>query len=144
MDTTNTRRIIRLSAVYDLLVTAGFALPWTVGAAFAAVRGTHHGLGLSGALPGEDPFTLLFANLMGSLVVVWAAVRIVRPELLLGAADVAARLLFALGMVAALSAGGSTVLIGFLVTEIAWAAVQGGAVVAAYRRRPVPTPTLAG
>ena len=130
MQTSTVRRVVRASAVYDLITTAGFALPWTAPGAFALIGAIHRGLGLSGALPGEDVYTLLFANLMGSIVTVWAVLRILRPEPVLGAADTAGRALFALGMCAALAAGASPVLAGFAVLEVAWALVQGGTLLA--------------
>ncbi len=125
-----TLHVIQASALYDLIVTAAFATPWTAALAFRSLRSIHDTLGLSGALPSADvAFTTLFANLMGSLVVVWSVLRLVRPSRLLGVADTAARCLFALMMAFALAGGASTVLIGFLVAELAWALVQGGAVV---------------
>lgn len=134
MNLSRAMRVIRASAVYDLVVTTGFALPWTVGLVFAGIGWGHGVLGLSGAVPSTDQvFTVLFANLMGSLVVVWSVVRLLRPSLALGVADTCARFLFALGMASALAAGGSTILVGFLVAEVAWGLVQGVVVVSALR-----------
>jgi hypothetical protein len=130
-------RVIRASAVYDLVVTTGFALPWTVGLVFDGIGWGQGVLGLSGAVPSADQvFTVLFANLMGGLVVVWSVVRLLRPSLALGVADTCARFLFALGMASALAAGGSTLLVGFLVAEVAWGLVQGVVVVSALRTGP--------
>lgn len=144
MTLSTTLRIVRASAIWDLVVTWGFALPITVGIAFDTLRRLHDSLGLSGALPSVDaPFTVLFANLMGSLVVVWATVRVIRPSLALGAADTVARGLFSIAMVAALADGASTLLVGFLVAELGWGIVQGTAVLAASRRRRATlSPTL--
>ena len=153
MSPMNPRTIVRASAIYDLLMAAPFALPWTVGWAFAALGLAHDSLGLTGALPSAaDPFTVLFATLTGSLVVVWATVRTLRPELSLGAADVVARLLFSVAMVAALAAGASPVVLGFLVPEVGWLLVQALALAGPLRAagaasRPgagaQPAPTLA-
>ena len=41
-----------------------------------------------------DPLTMMLANLLGGIVVVWSAVRIIAPTARLGAADMVARLLF--------------------------------------------------
>ncbi|MGW5878088.1 hypothetical protein ACWFMI_16240 [Nocardiopsis terrae] len=134
MNLSTALRVVRASAVYDLVVTGAFALPWTVGLAFQTVGWTHGALGLSGALPSTDTvFTALFANLMGSVVVVWSVVRLLRPSLALGVADTCARFLFSLGMGAALVAGGSTVLVGLLVVEVAWGVVQGAVMFSALR-----------
>ena len=130
MDTTATAaRVIRASAAYDLVVTAGFALPWTATLALASMSDVHRSLGLSGAVPvADDAFTLLLANLLGSIVSVWAVLRILRPVPVLGAADTVARLLFSTWFAWALMQGASPVLIGFLLPEVAWGLVQGAVV----------------
>lgn len=134
MTRTSAIRIIRASAVYDLLLTASFALAWTAAPTFDTIAWIHEGLGSSGTLPAADStFTMLFANLMGSLVTVWSVLRLLRPSLVLGAADAAARALFSIGFAVALGSGGTTVLLGFLVVELAWFVVQGAAVASAYR-----------
>ncbi len=133
-------RIVRASAIYDAVVTTGFALPWLAAATFGTLADVHGKLDLTGSLPdADDPFTVLFAGLMGGLVLVWSVVRIVRPTLLVGAADTVARGLFCLGMVVALAEGASTVIVGFLVPEAVWGVVQGVAVAVALRRRTLTT-----
>jgi len=120
------RRVVRASAWYDLVVTAGFATPWTAALALGTVADVHRGLGLDGVLPViEDPFTMLFANLLGSIVVVWSVIRLLRPTALLGAGDTVGRLLFSAWFAWALVEGASAVLVGFLVLEIGWGLVQG-------------------
>jgi hypothetical protein len=69
--------------------------------------------------------TLLFASLMGSLVLVWSVLRLLRPTAELGLADTVARLLFASWMAVALANGATGMLVGFLVAELGWAAAQG-------------------
>jgi hypothetical protein len=123
------RRVIRASAVYDIIVTTGFAVPATAAAALSSLSALHHGLGLAGSVPlADDPFTMLFANLLGSIVTVWSVVRLIRPVPILGAADTVARLLFSTWFLWALAHGASPVLVGFLVVEIGWALLQGYAV----------------
>ncbi|MCU1434460.1 MAG: hypothetical protein JWR71_1185 [Pseudarthrobacter sp.] len=127
-------RVVRLSALYDLVVTAGFAFAVTATAIFDALRGVHENLGLAGLTPDPgDPFTVMFANLMGSVVTVWALFRIVRPSLAAGVADVGARVLFSLGMFAAMVQGASALVLGMLILEIVWALVQSSALLAARR-----------
>ncbi|HEX4189935.1 MAG TPA: hypothetical protein VHZ06_02995 [Marmoricola sp.] len=129
MDTSTVSRVVRASALYDLLVTAGFATPWTAPASVAVLTRVHHALGLGGAVPNlDDPFAMLFANLLGSIVVVWSVVRLLRPSALHGAADSAGRVLFAAWFCWALGQGGSQVLIGFAVLEIAWGLLQAAVV----------------
>ena len=129
MTTDSVRRVVRASALYDLIVAAGFATPWTATLALGTVADLHNGLGLDGSLPViEDPFTMLFANLLGSIVVVWSVIRLLRPTPLLGAGDTVGRLLFSAWFGWALIQGASPVLVGFLVLEVGWGLVQGWAV----------------
>jgi hypothetical protein len=116
-------RVVRASAWYDLLVTVGFATPWTyalVHGALSSLAGTL-GLGVMAAL---DPMQTLYANLMGSVVVVWAILRIVRPLPVYGLFDGAARMLFAMWQAYALGQGVTRVLWLFFVVEVAFGAVQ--------------------
>ncbi|WP_432524410.1 hypothetical protein [Kineococcus sp. SYSU DK006] len=124
--TTAARRTVRASAGYDLLTTAGFALPFTAPALFAALGALLDAAGLPGSAPSPEVFTVLFANFTGSVVTVWSLYRLLRPSRAAGAADVAARGLFSLAMIAALSRGASPVLAIVLVLEIAWGFVQAG------------------
>jgi hypothetical protein len=122
-------RTIRRSALYDLIVTAPFATPWTARWLITQLGALHDALGL----PGERPvlagaLAVLTANLMGSLVIVWSIVRLRAPTRSHGAADTVARGVFSLWMGWALIAGGSPVLAGFLVAEIAWGLAQWRAV----------------
>ncbi len=135
MTRTGALRTVRLSAAYDLFVTAPFALPWTAALVLTGLAGAHSGLGLDGVAPDPaDVFVVLFASLTGSLVTVWSLVRLWRPSLALGLADSVARALFSLAMVVALAAGASTVIVAFLVPEVLWGVVQAGAVLSARRR----------
>jgi hypothetical protein len=134
MNSLTVRRTVRISALYDLVVTAGFALPFTAPALFEGFGVLQVGLGLPGSVPDAgDPFTVMFANLMGSLVVVWSVFRLVRPSRAAGAADTAARILFSLGMATALIQGASPLVLGMLTLEVLWAIVQGAVVVSARR-----------
>jgi len=116
-------RIVRASAGWDLLVTAGFATPWTftlVHAALNAVGGT---LGL-GAFPELDLMQVLYANLMGSVVVVWSLLRLIRPLEIHGLFDGIARVLFSTWMAYALTRGAPNLVWAFLIPEMMWGVVQ--------------------
>ena len=129
LSTDSAARVIRASAVYDLVVTVGFALPFTAALALSSMGDLHRALGLSGVVPVvDDPFTMLLANLLGSIVSVWAVLRILRPVPLLGAADTVARALFSTWFAWALTQGASPVLLGLLVPEVAWGVAQGAVV----------------
>jgi hypothetical protein len=118
-------RTIRRSALYDLIVTAPFATPWTARWLVDALGALHDTLGLSGQRPVlVGAIAILLANLMGSLVVIWSLVRLRAPTLDHGATDSLARGVFSLWMAYAILAGGSPLLLGFLVAEVAWGVVQ--------------------
>lgn len=127
-------RVVSASALYDLVVTAPFATPWTAHATVGLLARAHHAFALEGAPPALDgPTSLLFASLMGSLVVVWSLVRLRAPTAFHGAADTLGRLLFASWMTVALARGASTILAPLLALEVAWGLAQGLAVARALR-----------
>ena len=76
------------------------------------------------ALPPFDTFPLLVACLMGSLVLMWSALRLATPDVRLGRYDGVARFLFSTWMAWALHATGAPLLWLFLVPEFAWGVVQ--------------------
>lgn len=117
------RRIVRASAIYDVLATAPFATPWTFAVAHAHLSAVNQALG-GAALPAFAPFHILFACLLGSVVLVWSALRIADPQQQFGRYDGAARMLFTTWMVWALSATGEPVLWLFIVPELAWGVIQ--------------------
>jgi hypothetical protein len=83
----NYRRLVRTSALYDLVATASFVTPWT----FAI---THRMLSSFSSLPPFEPLHVLFANLLGSIVVVWSVLRVLNPDPVYGLYDTFARFLF--------------------------------------------------
>ncbi|MFJ5307593.1 hypothetical protein [Streptomyces sp. NPDC088350] len=116
-------RVVRASAWYDLVVTAGFATPWTYALVHDALSSLGRAWGL-GVLPGLDPVQTLYANLMGSVVVVWAVLRLVRPLALHGLLDGAARILFTTWQAYALVQGAPRFLWLFLGVEAVFAVLQ--------------------
>jgi hypothetical protein len=116
------RRIVQASGWYDLIATTGFATPWT----FAAIHAMLMTLaqGLPGALPQFEPVHMLMANLLGSLVTVWAILRIRDPQLQFGRYDAAARFMFAAWQIYAVMQGASVIIIGFTAMEILFGVIQ--------------------
>ena len=121
---TQYRNVVRGSAWYDLIVTAAFVTPWS----FAALHGVLTALGQAMDLPGElpafAPMHMLMANMLGSVVCVWALLRIRDPQALYGRYDAVARFLFAAWQGYALVHGASSILTVFLVFELAWGVAQ--------------------
>lgn len=117
-------RIVRASALYDLVVTLPFALPWTFVPLHAAMAGLAQAWQLPGQVPALDPLHMLLANLLGSVVVMWSLARVLAPSVLLGRLDAAARWLFALWQVYAVLHGASAILLLFTVAEIGFGVLQ--------------------
>jgi len=117
------RRVVRASAAYDLAVTAPFATPWTFAIAFGHLGAINQALG-GQPLPAFGPMHMLFALLMGSVVMVWSVLRLRGPTLQFGRYDAAARMLFSLWMAWAWMQTGQPMLLLFLLPEASWGVVQ--------------------
>ncbi|MCD5994271.1 hypothetical protein KDX38_12425 [Pseudomonas sp. CDFA 602] len=118
------RSIVRASGWYDLIITAAFVTPWSFAVLHGALTTLTQQLNLTGDLPAFAPMHMLMANLLGSIVCVWAVVRIRDPQRLFGRYDAVGRLLFATWQAYALAQGVSSVLIVILIAELAWAILQ--------------------
>jgi hypothetical protein len=117
--------VIRLCAAFDLLVTGLLALPFTAPAFVAALYEAERALGGSAQAPALPPLGWLFANLAGALGVLWALVRLARPEPWLARADAAGRCAVAALLGGYLAAGAAPrALALFVATELLGAAAQ--------------------
>ena len=116
--------VVRASALYDLVITLPFATPWSFGLVVALVNWVDSALNLPGAAMAPDTATVLLANLMGSVVVVWSVVRLHLGLAVLGRYDGVARLLFATWQVNALLDGMSWVILPLLAVEIGFGIAQ--------------------
>lgn len=120
------RFVIRACAGLDLAVTGALALPVAAPAFVSALYAADRALGGERGAPELGALGLFFANLAGMLGVLWALVRIARPEAWLARADALARC-----AVAALIAWGvagdelPAVMWAFVATELGGAAAQG-------------------
>ncbi|MFF7062322.1 hypothetical protein [Pseudomonas sp. NPDC008258] len=121
---TQYRKLVRASGIYDLVVTIGFATPWSFALLHGWLSGLNGTLGLAGGIPVFEPMHMMMANLMGSIVCVWAWLRIRHPEQLFGRYDAAGRVLFSTWQVYALLNGASALIWGVLVMEVLWAIAQ--------------------
>ncbi|WLH12088.1 hypothetical protein PSH58_25245 [Pseudomonas hefeiensis] len=133
------RRLVRGSAWYDLIVTAAFATPWSFAAVHGVLVSISQMLNLPGELPAFAPVHMLMANLLGSIVCVWAVLRIRDPQPLYGRYDAAGRFLFAAWQLYALLHGASAVLWVFLFFELVWGVMQVLPVRASSRASLAPT-----
>lgn len=117
-------RTVRASAAYDLFVTWPFALPWTFAWLYAQILGVAQALSLPGTLHPLDTTHMLFANLLGSVVVVWSVARLLAPSVLLGRLDAVARFLFAAAQVYAVAQGANAIVLGFTCFELMFGVLQ--------------------
>nr|WP_297496382.1 hypothetical protein [Ferrovum sp.] len=117
------RQIVRGSALYDVVVTAPFATPWTFSMLFGQMSAINLRLG-GEALPAFEPFHVLIACLLGSVVLVWSVLRLSDPQQRFGRFDGGARFLFTIWMVWAWLQTGAPLLWLFIVPEFAWGVAQ--------------------
>jgi hypothetical protein len=117
-------QIVRASAVYDLVVTAGFMTPWTASLVFRGFATLSGALALDRAVPTLDVTSMLFANMLGSVVVIWSIWRLRRPSRSIGLYDALARILFATWQLFAVAHGASFLILGFTCFEVAFAIAQ--------------------
>ncbi|MES2935348.1 MAG: hypothetical protein V4805_17890 [Pseudomonadota bacterium] len=118
------RRIVLASAWYDLIVTIGFATPWTFALIYANLSWLAQALGLAGDFPAFAPMHVLMGNMLGVVVTIWAVVRIRDPQVVFGRYDAVARLLFASWQIYAVMHGASALILGFAVFEILFCLLQ--------------------
>ena len=111
-------RIVRASAWYDLVSTAGFATPWTCAAVLSGMDALSSWLGIADRVPVFEPAHMLMTNLLGSLVIVWAVLRLRDTQVRYGRYDAVARLLFATWQLYALAHGAHPIIAAFLVLEV--------------------------
>jgi hypothetical protein len=117
------RNIVRASAVYDIVVTAPFATPWSFALLHQQLTAINQQLG-GLPLPPFAPFHVLICCLLGSVVLVWSALRLSDPQQRFGRFDGAARMLFSIWMGWALLITHAPLLYLFIVPEFAWGLVQ--------------------
>ncbi|MDY7561549.1 hypothetical protein QN382_14820 [Pseudomonas sp. 10B1] len=116
--------IVRASAWYDLIATTAFITPWTASLCLKGFATLSEALALDRSVPTLDVTAMLFANLLGSVVVIWSLWRLRHPSRTVGLYDVLTRILFAVWQLFAVASGASFLILGFTVFEIAFAIAQ--------------------
>lgn len=111
-------KIVKASGIYDLVVTIGFATPWTFAFIYSILTSIDGVLNLPGEFPVLDHAHILFATLLGSVVSVWSVVRVIQPTVLLGRGDAVARILFATWQIYAVASGASMLILCFTFMEL--------------------------
>ncbi|NLR75729.1 hypothetical protein [Leeia aquatica] len=116
--------LMRASAWYDLGVILLFVTPWSFRWVHGLLGQFHVQLGLSGVWLPLDIQHVLFATLLGSVVLVWSLARLLASSVLLGRLDGVSRVLFSCWQLYAVYQGASTLLLGFTVFEVLFGVVQ--------------------
>jgi hypothetical protein len=130
------RKVFVTSSWYDLAMSAPFALPITQVFVWGQVLSPVSVLLGFGELEPLDPHAGMFANFYGSIVMIWAVLRLYSGDVRLAIVDGIGRVLFAIAMVNALLHGATQLLWIFLVPEIFFCVLQIGGGIA--RRRSTP------
>jgi hypothetical protein len=123
MKTQNIQKLVRASAAYDLLLTAPFATPWTFAIAHGHLSALNQALGGS-PLPAFGAIHVLFACMMGSIVLVWSWLRLCDPQPKFATYDGAARFMFSTWFAWTLAGGGLPLVWLFVIPEFAWGVAQ--------------------
>jgi len=119
------RSIIKASGIYDILILLPFAIPGVVELVFTFINKIHDNFALTGTLPEFTPFHFMFVNIMATISIVWAVIRVIKPISLYACYDTVARLLIASTMLVYLLHYDVTQIIWlFFVAEISWVILQ--------------------
>ncbi|MFZ6709988.1 hypothetical protein [Undibacterium sp. TC9W] len=117
-------RIVRASAWYDLVVTIGFATPWSFALVHQSLLQLNSSLGIAGEFPTFAATHVLMANLLGSIVTIWAILRLRDTRMEYGRYDAAGRVLFSMWQLYAVAHGASQIILAFTLFEIAFGILQ--------------------
>lgn len=116
--------IVKASAWYDLLIILPFVTPWTLDYLYALLQHQHQYWQFQGQFHSLNTMHYLFANLLGSIVLVWSLFRILHPQVLLGRYDAISRWLFSCWQIYAWLHGVSSLILLFTFFEIAFGIAQ--------------------
>ena len=139
-------RAVKTSAIYDLATCLPLALPGIAGLYLMVLDRINGTVGLGGSVGTLSPLAMMFINFLGSLISIWAVMRLINPSWANGLTDVVVRTLFSIAMLNAIL-NGVPGLVGVLwVCEMGLLLVQGYLVYHIWRRehansvRPFPVP----
>jgi hypothetical protein len=145
---TQLARAVKTSAIYDLATCLPLALPGVAGVYLTILDALNGAVGLGGHVGDLSPLAMMFINFLGSLISIWAVLRLINPSWANGLTDVVVRAFFSIAMLNAIF-NGVPGLIGVLwVCELALLLVQAYLVHAVWRAehaanvRPAPAPSF--
>jgi len=112
-------KVIRGVAIYDIVATAGLAVPGLSALTLGLFRQLHLSLGLAGDFPEFGPLHHTFVNCVGILVVAFSLIRLRTPVRFPTLCDCGARLAVAATILFHTYVGGmSRVFLVFVVSEL--------------------------
>ena len=98
-------RAVRTSAIYDLATCLPLALPGIAGIYLMVLDMLNGAAGLGGHVGELSPLAMMFINFLGSLISIWAVMRLINPSWANGLTDVVVRTLFSIAMLNAILNG---------------------------------------
>lgn len=116
-------RIIRASALYDIVQILPFATPWTFALFYHQLSQLNVWLGAD-ALPAFAPLHFVLSSLLGTLVLLWSLYRLGTPSRRLGRFDAIGRLVFAFWIAWAMLQVAMPALWIFLLPELVWGVLE--------------------
>lgn len=128
------KKVFMASSWYDLAMSVPFVLPVLFALTWGYALIPLNALLGFGELEPLGPHGVMFANFYGSIVMLWALLRLYVADVRLAVVDGIGRLLFTIAMVNALLHGATPLLWIFLVPEISFCILQLGGGIARYKR----------
>ena len=95
-------RAVKTSAYYDLATCLPLALPGLAGLYLSVLDQLNGAVGLGGQVGTLSPLAMMFINFLGSLLSIWAVLRLINPSWANGLTDVAVRTFFSIAMLNAI------------------------------------------
>jgi hypothetical protein len=98
-------RAVKTSAIYDLATCLPLALPGVAWLYLVVLDTLNGAVGLGGQVGELSPLAMMFVNFLGSLISIWAVMRLINPSWANGLTDIAVRTLFSIAMLNAIFNG---------------------------------------
>lgn len=98
-------RAVKTSAIYDLVTCLPLALPGISGIYLVVLDVINGAAGLGGQVGELSPLAMMFVNFLGSLISIWAVLRLINPSWANGLTDVVVRVFFSIAMLNAILNG---------------------------------------
>jgi len=99
------QRAVKTSAIYDLVTCLPLALPGIAGVYLAILDTLNGAVGLGGQVGELSPLAMMFINFLGSMLSIWAIMRLINPSWGNALTDVAVRFFFSIAMLNAIMNG---------------------------------------